>query len=197
MPPIYPDLAWYSAQSNNRSLPVRCPYATVHSCPRHFQSLSLLGSEGITTKLPKQLYESILAKWKVSPLWPVIAEHASAVINHHSFYAFCPEVAFDVFRLFASSLSRHSDEIDRDSAHKAIERDGGGDQDWRWEWANVTPMHYAECPVYAQLTITSQPIVPEKVGEIVAMKPGMFGITVDVRRLLTRLATWWLSKNGK
>lgn len=197
MQQTYPDLEWYSAQSGDRSLPVRCPFANVHSCPRHFQSVALLGSEGITTKLPKVLYESLSTKWRASPLWPVIDEHASGVINHHCFSTFCPEVSFDIFRLFASSLSKHSDAIDRDIAHRAIERDGGNDKDWRWEWSNVTPMHYAECPLYAQLKLGPLPSVPAAHEEIVVMKPGMFGFSVDIKRLLTRLARWWLARGGR
>jgi hypothetical protein len=53
------------------------------------------------------------------------------------------------------------------------------------------------CTHNAQLKIGVQPSVSEKHEEIVAMKPGMFGVSVDIRRLLTRLARWWLARNGK
>lgn len=198
MPELYPDLDWYAEKSRSLAAPTRCPFANVHSCPRYFQSIALVGDEGISTKLQKPMYESLSEKWKASTLWPVIEEHASAVINKSTFSTFCPEVSFDIFHLFATSLSKHGDEIDRDIAYRAIEREGGRDKDWRWEWANVTPMHYSDCPLYAQLSVQPKSESPakDKREEIVALKPGAFGVSIDVKRLLTRLAKWWLARGG-
>jgi len=35
-------------------------------------------------------------------------------------------------------------------------------------------------------------------GEIIEFKPGLFGITLNIKVLITRLAKWWLKKfSGK
>jgi hypothetical protein len=45
---IVPSLDWYKKKSLEGSLPPRCPFATVESCPRYYQSLSLMGDAGAT-----------------------------------------------------------------------------------------------------------------------------------------------------
>ena len=168
MQSVDPDLEWYSKQSTLRGLPVRCPYANVHSCPRHFQSLSLLGQTGTTTRIALPIDQALMQKWCASPLWPVIDEHATAIGNGNNFSNFCPEVTFDIFHLFASSLGRYIDDIDRDAAESAIIADGSLNQkDWRLTWSHVTPMHYSECSLYSQLAHTIQPKRSEKSEEVV------------------------------
>ncbi|MFC3110838.1 hypothetical protein ACFQAT_29080 [Undibacterium arcticum] len=146
-----------------------------------------------------------MEKWQASPLWPVVAEHATSIVNKRLYSNFCPEVSFDVFHLFASSLSRYADEIDRDAAERAMVREGSsGTNDWRWNWSHVSEMHYSECPLYSQLVHqTSQPShqTPTKPGEkpteILTLKPGAFGMSIDIKGLFTRVVRWWLSRNGK
>ena len=46
---LIPDLEWYLAISNKNNSSPRCPFATIESCPRFYQSLSLLGSAGSTS----------------------------------------------------------------------------------------------------------------------------------------------------
>lgn len=193
---VYPDIEWYSKQSMLRDLPVRCPYANVHTCPRHYQSLSLLGQTGFITRIALPTDDALLQRWKASPLWPVVDEHATAIGNRSSFSNFCPEVTFDVFHLFASSLGSYSDEIDRDAAESAIIADGSlNSKDWRLNWSHVTAMHYSECPLYPQLAHTTQSKQSDKPEEIISVKPGAFGVSVNVKHLLTRLAKWWLQVN--
>lgn len=189
----YPDIGWYSKKSMLSGIPVRCPYANVHSCPRHYQSLSLLGDSGIVTAIALPTNQALKRKWMDSPLWPVVDELATTICNRNNFKNFCPEVIFDIFGLFASSLGSYSDEIDRDAAEAAIITDGNmNSKDWRLNWSYITALHYSECPLYPQLAHTSQPKKIEKKEEIVSAKLGAFGVTVDAKQLLTRFAKWWL-----
>lgn len=191
------DLEWYAVKGKRANLVGRCQFANVHSCPRHFQSVALLASEGITTSMPASLDASLTAKWQQSPLWPAVSEHATTVVNRSMFLNFCPEVSFDVFHVFGSYLSRHGDEIDREAAYRAIEKEGAvSTKDWRWEWSNVTPMHFSECPLFAQLSRPNSPVAVPKSDEIVVMKPGAFGFSIDLKRLFDRVARWWLARGG-
>ncbi len=64
---------------------------------------------------------------------------------------FCPEVSYDRFGWFASGLYGHVHELDVDAAHGVLAREGASATDWRWAWADMSPMHYAECPLYSML----------------------------------------------
>jgi hypothetical protein len=106
-----PDFAWYSAESVRLGLKSpRCPFASVHACPRYYQSLSLLGGAGCTP-IPKAEDDALKAGWKKHPLWPATGEQASATSGGsdgtNAYYQFCPEVAYDTFHLFATFLARH------------------------------------------------------------------------------------------
>ncbi|WP_148042267.1 hypothetical protein [Pseudomethylobacillus aquaticus] len=198
---IYPDMDWNISRSHDKSLAPRCPHANVHRCPRYYQSYSLLGESGITTALTPETDTALLAKWKKTDLWPALAEHATSISGSNGkkshFSNFCPEVAFDTFGLFASSLCRYADEIDRANAESWLVGNGRAfAKDWRWDWASLNPMHYSECPLYSQLAV-SQSIVPDSTKEeIVSMKPGAFGFSVDLKKLISRFSRWWLSRHG-
>lgn len=156
MKPVYPDLSWYMAISDRKKVTGRCPFASVQRCPRHFESTALLSDVGTTTKMPAELHDRLMAKWQAHHAWPATAETSTAISSAdgdaHSYSNFCPEVAYDTFRLFATTLIRFSDEIDRAHVERLIAADGPGDgRDWRWNWQHVEPMHYTECPVYAKL----------------------------------------------
>jgi hypothetical protein len=157
MPPINPDLAWYAAISERKSLPGRCPYALVQKCPRYFDSLALLSDEGITAAMPNVIHDAMLAKWKHHELAPATAESATSISGPKkapSCYSnFCPEVAFDTFRLFGTTLIRlSSDPVDRQIAEQVIAKDPSTNGiDWRWMWSHVEPLHYSDCPLYANL----------------------------------------------
>ena len=157
MTPIQPDLKWCTEISAAKSLSTRCPFASVHRCPRYYASTSLLGNAGVATPLDPQDDQRLLERWKRSDLWPVTDEQETRIGGQPGkpsiFSNFCPEVTFDIFGWFASTLAYHTDEIDVDNAHRFLSKTGTNTHDWRWTWSIVTPMHYTECPLYSLLVL--------------------------------------------
>jgi len=154
---IYPDRAWYTKISEQNEATPFCPHANVHRCPRYYSSLYLLGEAGITTKITPEKINELDEFWEKSELLPVVAEHDTMISGHKSgFSNFCPEVTFDMFGLFAVSLHRYSDEIDKDMVHEQLKKKAHP-KDWRWHWQNVEPLHYLKCPIYSQLI--SKPVI--------------------------------------
>lgn len=155
MTPIYPDLEWCAFISERKGIGTRCPHATVHRCPRYFASVSLLSAQGITTSMDQALHDQLLKKWEVHELWPVTGEGATSISGGgvpNCFSNFCPEVAYDTFKLFASTVIRFYDELDREFRHKALAAEGSMSiNDWRWNYEHVAPMHYSECPIYSKI----------------------------------------------
>lgn len=155
MTPIYPDLEWYAAVSERKHITARCPHATVHRCPRYFESISLLSDAEISTKLPATIHDAVLAKWESHELWPATGETATSIsggAKPNCFSNFCPEVAFDTFKLFASTLIMFYDSLDRANRERQLERGGiPKEKDWRSNWEHIDPMHYSECPIYSKL----------------------------------------------
>ena len=199
---IYPDIEWYIGISQAKTGTPRCPFANVHRCPRYYASYSLLWKHGITTTLELEVDSAIREKWMKSDLLTTLGEEDTGITSAdgepRSFRNFCPEVTRQVFGLFASSLSKYADEIDRGVAERWLVDNGRAfAKDWRWEWASVSPMHYTECPTYSLLAVALNPIeiIPKR-EEVLSAKPGFLGFTIDLRRLFTRLARWWLSKNA-
>src|SRR2546422_9133865 len=104
--PVNPDLDWYRAESERRGLPTpRCLFASVHRCPRYWQSISLMGEAG-STKIDPAEDEQLRERWQASDLWPATLDQATSVMGGKNgpsmFSNFCPEVAFDQFGWFAS-----------------------------------------------------------------------------------------------
>jgi hypothetical protein len=168
---MQPDLAWYTHISEHQGLSPRCPFATVHRCPRHYQSITLLGRSGFATSIQPPEDDALLQKWKASDLWPVTAEQETSIwgsADAKVLKNFCPEAAYDHFGLFATYLGEYADEIDRDVAHARLTRDGAGGEDWQLAWATIHPMHYTDCPLYSLLLTRpeNEPLstTPRKIG---------------------------------
>lgn len=199
---IYPDLEWYTGISIREGVSPRCPYANVNRCPRYYYSLYLLGKIGTTTKIKPEIIEELDSLWEKSDLLPVVDEHDTQLTGNTDktlgYYNFCPEISYDIFGLFADYLHRYSDEIEHDFAHEQLTGEAH-DKDWRWQWANISTLHYVKCPVYSQLltrveTDTKQLPSSGEVNELVEIKPSIMGISLNMKELLNRLARWWLKR---
>lgn len=150
-----PNMDWYLSVSRERGVTPRCPFASVERCPRYYQSLSLLGKAG-STKIPEEEDQRLLERWEKSEFWPRTEEYASCLSGNEekyfSYTNFCPEVIYDRFGVFASSLHDHFDEIDRDFAHQRLSELEHPPQSWQWRWAGLTPRHFTECELYSLLS---------------------------------------------
>lgn len=65
-------------------------------------------------------------------------------------------------------------------------------------------MHYTECPLYSLLQVgddradaSGKAQDPHGTDELVEMKLGAFGFSLNVKSLITRFAHWWLRRIGK
>jgi hypothetical protein len=199
---IYPDINWYTGISEQKYGQPRCPYANVHRCYRYYASLFLLGNANITTKMKEEKIKELDSFWDKSDLLPALTEHDTSISGPDGrstgFSNFCPEISYDIFGLFAVSLHRYADDIDREDAHRQLEKKAYPN-DWRWSWASVSPLHYLQCPAYSQIlpspnpsSIGQFPIKQEQ--DVIEVKPGFMGISINVRSLFTWISKWWLSK---
>lgn len=162
-----PNREWYSKRSQERDAPFRCPFATVGACPRYYQSLSLLGAAG-STKIPEVEDERLLKHWKSSDLWPRTDEQATGIFGepgNPSIYSnFCPEVTFERFGYFATSLTRYADELDSGHTHERLTKEGVPSGHPNWSWSSCAPQHFTDCSIYAVLAhrvAAPQPQKPE------------------------------------
>ena len=80
---IIPDLLWYIQAGKDKGINGRCPFATVESCPRYYQSLSLLGEAG-STKIEPHPVEVACPKCEQKTTVPVDTFPGSNVL------AVCP-----------------------------------------------------------------------------------------------------------
>lgn len=178
-------------------MPGHCPHANILRCPRHHHSTALLSEAGVTTALSPNLDTVATAKWQANELFPATKESAASITNDRLYSNFCPEVVGLVFRLFASCLIRlPEDDFDRADHEAMIERDPGlPGRDWRTSWQYVEPMHYSECPVYAQLSLEKQ-MASITINGPVSGNVNIAGetvnattLTLSISELLTRIDT--------
>ena len=161
------DKDWYQSLSESKGLPLRCPFATGDRCPRYYQSLSLFSKTGGTSLTPEE-DSRLLEKWEKSELWPRIDEHATSISHSGekliSISNFCPEVTFDRYGYFCSSLGAYADELDSGNAQERLSNEGISTSDPRWYWAHSYRVHFTECPMYSLLShpVTESPEVPTK-----------------------------------
>lgn len=162
------DKDWYQSESEKQSLPLRCPFATAERCPRYYQSLSLFPKLG-GTAMDSAEDERLLKKWEKSELWPRIDEHATSVSSSNekliSISNYCPELAFDRYGYFCSSLGAYADELDSGLAQERLHKEGISTSDPRWYWAHSYRMHFSECPLYSLIPNIQEP--DQEVGAIV------------------------------
>jgi len=199
---IYPDIDWYTGISEQKHVQPRCPYANVHRCYRYYASLYLLREANITTKMKSEKIKELESFWKNSDLLPALAEHDTGISGPDGkttgFSNFCPEASYDIFGLFAVLLHRYADEIDIEAAHRQLGKKVYPN-DWRWSWASVLPLHYLKCPAYSQLV---SPHASSSISlsankneqDVIEVRPGFMGISINIRSLFTRISKWWLSK---
>lgn len=201
MEPIKPDLAWYTGVSQNKGVAPRCVFATVHRCPRYYQSLSLFGQYGGASQIDPAEDEALLKTWQGSDVWPVTREQATSVFGSKKdpkmFNNFCPEIAYDRFGWFATSLYHYTDQLDVDAAHAKLSRQGTHGEDWRWAWETIHPMHYTECPLYS-LLFQRPPSGPHSKSpeKILELRPSFHGMSLDLNALLSRIRSWWRRKRA-
>lgn len=152
---VIPDFTWYAAESRRWALSPRCPFASVHACPRYYQSLFLLGKAGCTA-IPQDEDAALKGRWERHPLWPVVDEQATQITRSdkrpHAFHKFCPEVLGETFGYFATFLAPYTDELDSGLASERLGKEGASANDPRWNWAFCTPQHFTECPLYSCLS---------------------------------------------
>jgi hypothetical protein len=111
----------------------------------------LLGNAGIATKIDKEDVVRLDTKW--ADFKSVVAEEEASVWSNDGKFSsitnFCPEVAFDVFGTFASSLAKYAKEEDSESAHERLGREDADSDDPRWRWSSFTGQHFSECREYS------------------------------------------------
>src|ERR1017187_5287269 len=131
---VEPNMEWYLNISRERDVAPRCPFATVDRCPRYWDSLSMLQHIGFTS-VSEQESQRLEKKWAGSDLRARTAEQDTSISGSPSSKCltnYCPEIAYDSFGVFASFLSEHVDEIDRDMAVRRLSRDGVSRESWKW-----------------------------------------------------------------
>jgi hypothetical protein len=137
------------------------------------------------TSLDTKVIEQLDKRWSGTTLTSVLAEQAPSVLRVDDQFStlnhFCPEVTYDILGWFAKHVHRYVDEIDRDIAHASLRKKGVDSNDPRWIWSSIRLMHYSECPTYALLLKRQEET--EKKANIFSLKPGIYGISVDLQAL--------------
>jgi hypothetical protein len=191
---IEPNMEWYLSISRERNVAPRCPFATVDRCPRYWDSLSMLQHMGYTS-VSEQESQRLEKKWAGSDLRARTAEQDTSVSGSPSSKCltnYCPEITYESFGVFASFLSEHVDEIDRDMAVRRLSKEGVSQESWKWRWASLASMHYTECPLYSPLLHQPVSTLPDKPKEdLVTLKPTLWGMSINLNEVWRRLWFWF------
>ncbi|MGB8062772.1 MAG: hypothetical protein WCF26_12815 [Candidatus Sulfotelmatobacter sp.] len=150
----------------------------------------MLGTAG-STAIEKSEDERLLRKWERHYLWPKTGEQETGIFSladrPFMYSRFCPEVSFERFGVFASELAEYTDEIDRDFALRAPDREGAPAESWQRRWQQLTPMHYSDCPIFSPLL--HDPGQPKTEQKIFGWTMTFHGLSVDLRE-----AWFWLKR---
>lgn len=194
---------WYLSVSRDRGVAPRCPFATVHRCPRFYLSTWVLNA---VNKQPQD--EALHGRWQRSKLYPSREDEfprAAGNPNALHYGAFCPEIAYERFHRFASELTEYFDEDERRSGQVAAE---SGGPEWKSEWLTLTARHFTECPLYSVLLELPEPLqaadlpsqnaltILQEPAPVFVMKPTLWGMSVDLQQIWRRGRKWLLEKRG-
>jgi hypothetical protein len=193
IPAETPNAEWYLRTSAERGVTPRCPFASVERCPRYYQSLSALGRAKISVELPSHEDERLHLHWEKSELWPKSEENSTYMFGngekYHSFSNLCPEVAYERFGYFARQLVDYYDAEERYAAHQRLKGENCPSESWQWSWASLKPVHFTECPLYSPL-IHAADATKQPPRDLVTLKPGAWGMNVDLIELARRFRPW-------
>ncbi len=191
-----PDINWYVGLSRERGVTPRCPFASVETCPRYYSSLSLLGNAG-SGRIPPDEEERLKARWEGLELWSKSGESIPGMFGngkkYFSFVRFCPEVIYDRFDVFAVDLTDYYDSEERYFEHQKLRERNRPEGSWQWAWQAIRPMHFTECPLYSPLAHARKDSDLEsnrQKGEVLTLKPGIWGVSVDLKELGRRCQRW-------
>ena len=114
-----------------------------------------MGEWGGAAKIDDTEDKELRQYWEKTDLWPISLELEPAAMGPpnkaKSFSNICPEVAYEHFGYFASTMHRYIDEIALDYARTRLSERNADGNDWRWGWSHIVTQHYSECPMYSQL----------------------------------------------
>lgn len=188
-----PNAEWYLRISRERGVTPRCPFATVERCPRYYQSLSALGRAKISVELTSDEDKRLHLHWEKSELWPKSEEDSTYMFGNgekfFSFSNFCPEVTYERFGYFAGQLVDCNDAEERYAAHQRLKGENCPSESWQWSWASLKPLHFTECPLYSPL-IHAVGATKQQLRDVLTVKPGAWGINVDLIELVRWCGPW-------
>jgi hypothetical protein len=92
-------------------------------------------------------------------------------------------------KYFAGQLVDYYDAEERDAAHRRLTGENCPSESWQWSWASLKPLHFTECPLYSPL-IHAVSATKQQPRDLVTLKPGAWGMNVDLVELARRCRPW-------
>lgn len=177
-----PDINWYEKTSSSKSLPQRCPYATIKLCPKYFFSYSLCAKVGSTSKLSNKDDYEVMKFWESTNYLPMIAESEPTISGNDikNYRNYCPEVLYTLFGYFASSVHHFNDEIDQQIAEIRLTKIKADRNNWRWYYSSIIPLHYSDCEYFSLIKRNDKNV---RTDEILELKPNFYGIGINLNAL--------------